>query len=139
MSKFDEFKTKLKTAWDNTEGFRTKSGEVVGKTGHVIGIIFSWIYKLRSVILAIPVAIAAVQMAMYNMENLPAIVGIDLQASGEYALLIDRNVAVMGPLAVTAVCLLMMFCSRRVVYPWIISIFTLVLPPFLLLSNTLLG
>ena len=32
-------------------------------------------------------------------------------------------------------CLLLMFLSRRVIYPWLISIFTLVLPLLLLLSN----
>ena len=43
--------------------------------------------------------------------------------------------AVMGPLGLTAACLLLMFCSRKAMYPWAISIFTLALPVLLLLSN----
>ena len=43
--------------------------------------------------------------------------------------------AVMGPLGLTAACLLLMFCSRKAMYPWAISIFTLALPVLLLVSN----
>ena len=69
------------------------------------------------------------------MATLPAQVGIDLQASGEYAQMISKSVAVMGPLALTAVCLLLMFTSRKVLYPWLISIFSLVLPLLILITN----
>ena len=41
----------------------------------------------------------------------------------------------MGPLGLTAACLLLMFCSRKAMYPWAISIFTLALPVLLLVSN----
>ena len=40
-------------------------------------------------------------------------------------------------LAVTALCLLMMFISRRTIYPWLISIFSLVLPILLIVTNML--
>lgn len=95
-----------------------------------------WAYKLRSILLAIPVGIAAVSLAIRNMAKLPEQVGINLQASGEYAMTVGRGIAVMGPLAVTAVCLLLMFCSRRVVYPWLISLFSLTLPLLIWLTNT---
>lgn len=93
-------------------------------------------YKLRSVLLAIPVAVAAVALAIRNLAKLPAQVGINLQASGEYAMVVGKGVAVMGPLAVTAVCLLLMFCSRKVVYPWLISLFSLALPLLIWITNT---
>lgn len=96
---------------------------------------WSWVFKLRSVGLAIPVAVCAVLLAVYNEATLPAMVGIDLQASGEYAQMIAREVAVLGPLALTALCLLLMFCSRRVIYPWLISLFSLVLPLLILITN----
>ena len=35
----------------------------------------------------------------------------------------------------TALCLLMMFLSRKTIYPWIISIFSLVLPFLLIVTN----
>lgn len=97
--------------------------------------LYRWGYNLRSVLLAIPVAVASVMLAAYNMANLPAKVGIDLQASGEYAFVVARGVAVMGPLAVTAACLLLMFCSRKVLYPWLVSLFSLTLPILLLITN----
>ena len=92
-------------------------------------------FPLRKVILAIPVVFYALRLAAYNMANLPVQVGIDLQASGEFARMISRETAVMGPLAVTGGCLALMFLSRKSIYPWIISIFSLILPVLLLLTN----
>lgn len=120
----------------NAEGTVKKdNGSVLKKTGHVIGLIITWIYRLRGVLLAIPVVYAAVKLASYNMEHLPQIVGINLQASGAFADTISREFAVFGPLGVTAACLILMLCSRKVMYPWAISVFTLILPVLLLLSN----
>lgn len=99
------------------------------------GGIGSMIYKLRSILLSIPVVIAAVVLAMRNSRLLPETVGINLLESGEYQWLVARNVAVLGPLAITALCLLMVFCSRRVVYPWLISIFSLAIPFLLWITN----
>lgn len=101
--------------------------------------VWKWAYRLRSVVLAIPVAVAAVFLAIYNMATLPEMVGIDLQATGEYAQTISKGVAVMGPLALTAVCLLLTVCSRKVLYPWLISVFSLVLPLLLMLTSTFPG
>ena len=103
--------------------------------GYVMKEIGRWIYKLRSVILAIPVVIVAIKLARYNMEQLPEEVGFHLMSSGEFAMYLSRSTAVLAPLAVTAFCLLMMFCSRRVLYPWLVSIFSLVLPIIFLVTN----
>ncbi len=100
---------------------------------------WKWAYRLRSVILAIPVAAAAVIIAIHNQALLPATVGFHMQASGEYAYEVTKIVAVLGPVAVTAVCLLMTFCSRKVLYPWLISVFSLVLPLFIYFSSTFPG
>ena len=62
-------------------------------------------------------------------------VGILLKETGEYTYMVARDVAVMGPLAVTAACLLLMFCSRRTLYPWLICVFSLVLPILILITN----
>lgn len=98
-----------------------------------------WLYKLRSVALAIPVAACAVILAIHNEARLPALVGIDLQASGEYAHMVARELVVLGPLAVTALSLLLMFCSRRVLYPWLISLFSLALPLLIYFTNVFPG
>lgn len=101
--------------------------------------VWKLMYKIRSILLAVPVILGSVILAVYNQINLPSTVGIDLQASGEYAYTVGKAVVVMGPLAVTAVCLLLMFCSRKVLYPWLISLFSLVLPLLVLFTNTFPG
>lgn len=101
--------------------------------------VWKWVYRLRSVILAIPVAAGAVILAIHNQAKLPAEVGINIQASGEYAEMVGKSVAVLGPLAVTAVCLLMVFCSRKVLYPWLISLFSLALPILIYITNVFPG
>ena len=100
---------------------------------------WKWAYRLRSVILGIPVALGAVILAIHNQARLPDMVGLNLQASGEYALMVGKGIAVLGPVAVTAVCLLMMFCSRKVLYPWLISLFSLALPLLVYFTNTFPG
>lgn len=131
----NQFKQKWHNFLEKTEPARTTTGNVLHNTGKVMGMVCTWIYKLRSVLLAIPVAAMAIGLALDNMKRLPETVGINLLASGEYAMYVTRSVAVMGPLAVTAVCLLLMFCSRRVLYPWLISLFTLVLPWLIYITN----
>lgn len=109
---------------------------VIHKVNRVINTIGVWLFRLRKIVLAAPVVYFALKLAAYNSEHLPEQVGINLQATGDFAQYISRNFAVMGPLAVTAACLLLMFCSRKAMYSWSISVFTLVLPLLLLLSNT---
>ena len=108
---------------------------VSGKAGEVLGVIVNLLYKLRKVFMAAPVVYYAIKITRYNSVNLPKVVGINLQANGAFAQTITRQLAVMGPLGVTAACLLLMFLSRKAMYPWAISIFSLALPLLLLLSN----
>lgn len=120
--------TKPQTGFDKVK-------TVVGKINRVINLIGLWLYRLRKFVLAAPVVYYALKLAVYNREHLPEQVGINLQATGEFAQYISRNMAVMGPLALTIGCLVLMFCSRKAMYSWAISIFTLALPLLLLLSN----
>ena len=75
-----------------------------------------YIIKFRKIILAIPVVAGAIYLAMMNVKQLPETVGINLLANGEYAYLVSRNLAIMGPLAVTALCLLLMMFSKKTLY-----------------------
>ena len=93
------------------------------------------LYRLRKVFLAIPVAWGAVYLAFYNLEKLPKVVGLDLQITGDFDIQVVRELAVLGPVALTALCLLLMFVSRRTLTPWLVSVFTLVLPLLILLTN----
>jgi len=108
---------------------------VLKKIGRVLAEIGRWIYRLRGFFMAVPVALAALFLASRNMARLPEEVGINLLANGQYEYLISRGLAVMVPLIVTGVCLLMMWLSRRTIYPWIISIFSLVLPWLIYITN----
>lgn len=114
---------------------RARFKAIVAKINSVINIIGMVLYRLRKVVLAAPVVYYALKLAAENREKLPEVVGLNLQSTGEYAATISRELAVMGPLGLTAGCLLMMFCSRKALYPWAISVFTLALPVLLLLSN----
>lgn len=106
------------------------------KVWHVLSEIGKWSYRLRSILLALPVMVTAVVLAVYNSANLPEFVGLNVQTSGDYTTVITRSTAVLGPLAVTAVCLLLMFCSKKVLYPWLISLFSLAIPLLFLFTST---
>ena len=117
-----------RTGWQKTKA-------VLKKISDVIDVILTVLYRLRKVFMAIPVVYYAVKLAQYNMENLPSVVGIDMQANGAFSQMLSRDVAVMGPLVVTLACLVLMFFSRKAIYAWAVSIFTLILPVILLISN----
>ena len=122
---------------DKTNSGWKKTGEALSTTGKVFAKIGKFLFKIRSVLMSIPVIYGAVRLALYAQANLPEQVGINLKETGEYAVMVGRNTAIMGCLAVTALCLLMMFISRRTIYPWLISIFSLVLPVLLIVTNML--
>lgn len=94
-----------------------------------------WMYRLRAVLLSLPVIIAAIVLAIMNISRLPEKVGLDMLASGDFQFFIGKGLAVMGPLALTSICLLLVFCSKKVMYPWLISVFSLALPVVLWLTN----
>ena len=131
---------------ENTATFAEKWNGMLDKirpgmqtVGNVFSFIGTWLFRLRKVLLAIPVLVAAIYLAMQNTKLLPEQVGVNLLSTGEFAKTISRNVAVIGPLGVTALCLMLMVLSRKTIYPWLISIFTLVLPILIRLTNLYLG
>ena len=91
--------------------------------------------KLRKIFLAVPVAAVAVLLALNNLRQLPQVVGINLMSDGNFSMVLDRLPAVLAPLLVTAVCLLLMFCSKRTLTPWLVSVFSLALPLIILVIN----
>lgn len=102
---------------------------------------WAWIYRLRSVILAIPVAAAAIILAIRNATQLPDLVMMGTAGTESGTLVfrnitLSRNTAVLMPLIVTAACVLLMFFSKKVIYPWLVSLFSLVLPIALLIINS---
>ena len=124
MEKNNELKNKLLSFWERTASVR-----------RVLTGICRWVFHLRGFFMAIPVAIAAIWLAIQNSQRLPAMVGINILASGEYQYMVARSTAITAPLIVTGVCLLFMFCSRKTVYPWLISVFSLVIPVMIYITN----
>ncbi len=126
-----------------------KAGAVCNRIGRDLSTIGSYLYKLRSVILAAPVAAVAAVLASINMTRLPNIVEVvklSLDTKADDSLFgclvigvdyVGKEQAVILPLVLTIVCLLLTLCSKRTLYPWLISLFSLSLPLLLLLTNTL--
>ncbi len=135
-----EFLEKVIDAWgafaEKAAPVLTSLREIFSEVGKILYSIGSYIYKMRKIFLAVPVVWAAIYLAFYNQANLPDIVGFDLQTTGDFAIQIGRELAVLIPLAITAVCLLLMFVSRRILTPWLVSMFSLLLPVVILLINT---
>jgi hypothetical protein len=135
MEKFEMITDKWNTLRkDVTDGINT-TGSTYTRVKSIIGVIIMVLYRLRKIVLAIPVVFYALKIASYNMQNLPEIVGINLQSNGAFAETISRTTAVMGPLGITGACLVLMLCSRKALYPWAVSVFTLILPLIILFSN----
>ena len=125
----------MSTFMETTKNIWGKISAVYKKIEEVIGVICRCIFRLRKIFMAIPVVYLALQIAQKNMERLPKAVGLNLQSTGEFALMVTREYAVYGPLGITAFCLILMFFSRKTLYPWVISIFTLVLPYLIYFTN----
>ena len=115
--------------------FFQKAGNVYQKVSLVIEFLCKWVYRLRKVILATPVVIYALKLAAENADRLPKTVGLDLQATGEFAHTVSRTVAVQGPLLITGAALLLMFISKKAIFPWVVSILTLALPYLIYFTN----
>lgn len=129
MEKWNQFTAKAKPVLESVKSACTEAWHMVKNAS-------SYVIKMRKIFLAIPVVWGAIYMAIYNEANLPAIVGLDLQVNGDFNIQIIRELAVLGPVVITGVCLLLMFCSRRLLTPWLVSMFSLLLPVFILITNT---
>lgn len=107
------------------------------QVGVVLGLTGKWTYRIRSLVLAIPVFIYAGALAIRNARLLPEMVGVNILANGEYQWLVARSAVVAIPFGITVLCLLLMLCSKKVLYPWLISVFSLTLPYVIWLTNNL--
>ncbi len=137
----------LNTFMDKFYAFIEKVRPVFTAIGHFFAVLGSslykigvYMYRLRSLLLAAPVAAAALILGMNNMERLAdtlEVTKITYNPEAADALFgflelgtttITRDAAVFGPAMITAACLVMMICSKRTLYPFLISVFSLCLP-----------
>lgn len=133
MDKFYAFVEKLRPFFAAMGRFFRSMGSAFYKIG-------VYMYRLRSLILAAPVAGVALILALDNRQRLSETVEISkitVNPKAPDALFgflelssttISRDAAVFGPAMITAACLLMMMCSKRTLYPFLISVFSLCLP-----------
>lgn len=100
----------------------------------VLKLTVKWGYQLRSLVLSIPVFVCAAALAIRNAQLLP--VYVTAVSIGQNNYLITRGVAVLVPLALTCICIVLMLCSKKMLYPWLISVLSLVLPWVIWLAST---
>lgn len=127
-AKVHELREKAKPVMEKADQGYRKAKEVWKKAS-------PWLWQFRKVLLAIPVVYIAFYFARLNWNVLPDMVGLNLQTDGSYAQYLTKSVAVWGPLGVTGGCLAMMFLSRKTIYPWMICMFSMLLPLLILVSN----
>lgn len=113
--------------------------KVIKGIDKVLMTIWRYLLAFKKLWISIPIGFAAIMLALNNLAKLPAVVGLNLQKNGVFATQIPRELAVFCPLLVTLICLLLMFCSRRTLTPWFVSLASLALPVVILLINTFPG
>lgn len=134
-----EFFNRIEDLWQKfcqkTESGRKSFSSAMGKVGKVLKIIGGFLYKYRGILLSVPVIIFGIVIACINMSALPAMVGIDLQSNGEFSMTVARWIAVLVPFGITMFCALLTLGAKKTLYPWLISLFSLVLPLLIYVSN----
>lgn len=128
LEKWNQFREKIRPVTEPV-------GRVCVKVSAVLRMIWSYVVQWKKLIAAIPVAVGAIWLAVRNTTKLPAVVGLGLQMDGSFSLLLPRQTAVLIPLSVTALCLLLMCCSKRILTPWVVSALSLILPVIIWVVN----
>ena len=112
-----------------------KFGEGICNVGALFKKNWRWSFELRKLIMAIPVVIGMVKLADECRQRLPEMVGINLMANGNFQQMIARETAITATIIITSACLVFMFLSRKTIYPWLVSILSLLLPVLLIITN----
>lgn len=135
MKLFATIEEKWNALCGKTAPARKKCRKVLRKTGRVLRTVWIYIHKFRGIIASIPVAITAIWLALRNMDLLPETVGIDLLANGDFSVMVVRPVAVLTPLLITLICIFLTACSKRTLFPWMVSVLSLLIPLMIWVTN----
>ncbi|MBQ7416260.1 MAG: hypothetical protein IJW14_04405 [Oscillospiraceae bacterium] len=134
-----EFLNKIDDWWqgfcEKTKSGRKEFGETMEGIGTALKTIGKFLDKYKGVILAVPVIIGAVVLAIMSLSKLPESVGINLLSNGEFSMMVNRIVAVLVPLCITVFCSVLTIGSKKVMFPWLISLFSLVIPILIYVTN----
>ena len=125
----------MKEPKETTAGVTKEQRNSEGKAWRVIKGICKYIYMFRGVFISIPVVVVAIMVALKNAARLPETVGLEILSTGDYATTVTRTTAVLLPLVLTGVCVLLTILSKRTLFPWLVSVFTLVLPFLIWFTN----
>ena len=136
MSFMDSLKVKWAGVSERTRPAREKAKAIWDVVSVNAMYVWNYIVKFKKLFLCVPVVMFAMILAVRNLISLPALVGIALAANGEFSFEMIREIAVLAPLLVTGLCLLFVFMSKRTLTPWLVSVFSLVLPLWILFINT---
>ena len=126
-----------KKAAQRTPKERSKFAEAMCAVGRFLKEHWRWSLELRKVILAFPVVAAMLYLAEECRKRLPDLVGVNLLTNGQFEKLVQRETAIDVMMGITILCLICMAISRKTIYPWLISIFSLLLPILLMVTNML--
>ena len=135
MKQIEQLTAKVQELREKAQPALEKADQVFRKGKEIWTVAKPWVWRFRKVLFAIPVVYLALYFARLNWNVLPEQVGLNLQTTGDYAQYISKELAVYGPLGVTGGCLTMMFLSRKTVYPWMICMFSMLLPLLILITN----
>lgn len=94
----------------------------------ILKAVWKYVWMFRGFLISIPVLVIAIKEAFRNAATLPEKVGLNIQATGEFGMTVTRSAAVMTPLLLTIACILMATFTKRPLFPWLVSIFSLLLP-----------
>ena len=135
MKELDQIKDTLRGFWAKVKPWVDKADKGLKKAKSIWKKAWPWIWQARKILLAIPVVYLMLYFARLNWNVLPDSVGLHLLNTGDYAQYITKQTAVYVPLGVTGGCLAMMFLSRKTLYPWMICLFSMLLPLLILVTN----
>jgi len=139
MSFFNKMKQGFLDFYEKAKPVMEKIGKVTGTIVKYIKSFFSILYRYRSVFLTVATVIFAIFFYSFIKGRLPEMVGINLQSDGTFSHYISRDLAVNQSFMLTALSLVFVLISKKTLYPWLISMFTFVIPILILVTNNMAG
>lgn len=121
-------RTSGKYASKETKDKKSASKKEASKAIVILKAVWKYVWMFRGLLISIPVLVIAIKEAFRNASTLPEKVGLNIQATGEFGMTVSRSAAVMTPLVLTIACILMATFTKRPLFPWLVSIFSLLLP-----------
>ena len=110
MNLFTMIEEKWEELCEKTAPTWKKLRKFFKKTGRVLRTIWIYLHKFRGIISSIPVAVAAIWLGL-------------------------RPLAVLAPMLLTLVCIFLTACSKRTLFPWMVSVLSLLIPLLIWVTN----